>query len=184
MNPPRLPPAALLALVLLAAAFPAASPAVAQIVNLDATQNVVGADVDQPLAVPLAAGAWLVRPIGTAQGGAWDAFSPWSSNANCDPLCGPGPYSRGYTHQYGVRIGTDLIVDPIDTWNGYYYSNPTAALAVALPSTINLAAPATVQFFVPADLPVDDNRGGISLQLVNTTPTRAWSWGQLKIRYR
>lgn len=162
-----------------------AAPAAAQVyVNLDARVHVVGGTIDQPLAIVLPPGDWVVFPIGAVPDGAYDAFSPWDANANCTPSCVPGESNRGWMHRYGIRIGGTVVVDPATTWNGLAYADPIDALRASTITGFQLLDYTTVEFYIPTEEPLGDNRGGISLFLTIPLESRAGSWGRIKRLYR
>jgi hypothetical protein len=161
-----------------------APPTHALIINLDAKLHVVGGTLDQPLSTVLPAGNWVIQPVGAAGGGAYDAFSPWASNSNCNPSCVPSGGNQGWLHRYGVRVGGTVVVDPVSTWNGLAYASPLNALAAGVSSALFLGAATTVEFYIPTGEPLSDNRGGISLELLTPLDVRSSTWGRIKQLYR
>lgn len=156
------------------------------IVDVDATLNGGG----NPVTLPLDAGTYKVEPIGTAQGGAFDAWSAWSANAGILPAPIGTMGAQGWLNSY-IALSTDItavtfadgtpfpIVNPPDmlpttsffspVLGGYFasdgmiYASAGDALANAVTSIFTLGAPGDVNFAFLDTL--NDNRGGVSLKV-------------------
>ncbi|MBF0373821.1 MAG: hypothetical protein HQL39_10425 [Alphaproteobacteria bacterium] len=147
-----------------ALALATASPANAVIIDLDHTQ---------PLNLELSGtpGTWRITPVGTAQGGAFDAFSPWGETTGCDEA--GANCARGWKWGYTLRDEGGDILSTFET-NALadgWFETPAAALASARaqgPFEFTLDEAATIAFTYD-DSNFADNRGGISLdfQLLN-----------------
>lgn len=143
-----------------ALALAATSPAHAVIIDLDHTQ---------PLSLDVAgtAGTWRITPVGIADGGTYDAFSPWNRTTGCDEQganCSRG-WKWGYTlrDEGGDIISTFKTNDLDDGW----LETPAAALASGQaegPFEFSIDADQTLTFTY-SDSSFGDNRGGISLDL-------------------
>ena len=155
--------------------------------------------------ISLAAGTYTATFIGTAQGGAYDAYSPWSSNSGCD--ANGANCSTGWAESIAIDFGSG--VGNFNRQDGYQngrlptpsdsalYADPLAALAAIqnaalvhapLPQATDnsaytaIANPITFTLanaqsvnFFVFDNPYGDNRGGISLQ-VSSVPAPATVW--------
>lgn len=156
------------------------------IVDVDARLNGGG----NPVTLSLDAGTYKVEPIGTAQGGAFDAWSAWSANAGTLPTPIGTLGAQGWLNSY-IALSTDItavtfadgtpfpIVNPPDTLpttsffspalGGYFasdgmiYASAGDALANAVTSIFTLGAPGDVNFAFLDTLA--DNRGGMSLKV-------------------
>ena len=158
------------ALAMIAAASPAAAQ---QIININAL------DSSGQQVLSLAPGTYSVSLIGTANGGAYNAWNPWGVT-NCSS---PGTTCTGWVDDFGITYDglTTVYV------NGLHYLSDTDALAanqaiIASDSAtfspdqqtgvtnsggtimFTLVAPTDVTFSI-FDTPYYDNSGGISLSL-------------------
>lgn len=122
-----------------------------QIVNVSASQNRY---LDNPVVVRLAAGQYDVVPVGVAQGGAYNAWSPWISATRWWSVY------YAWTDDFLVRRGE----------HGAFYATDVEALAHAESSSFVLASEQAVSFSV-ADSLYDDNVGGMSLLVSSRCPT-------------
>ena len=133
-----------------------------------------------PLNIFLEAGTYSVIPIGTADGGAYNAYNNWgyttSTNPDGNPITSPTTYT-GWLNLYDVHSanfeavtvdGTsiDMSTHPdvytAGTWRVY----PTALLALnhAMPSVFTTNADGYVGFSISdAQSMLSDNVGGMSL---------------------
>jgi len=170
----------------------AATPAAAQIVNVSAL-NGTGTTVS------LAAGTYTVSLAGIADGGAYDAWSPWGASTGCDANganCSQG-YLNAFAIDFGFGTGSFTGVDgfqfgyvPTPGNSGLYAS---AALALAAYRTLQYSyaplpvasdsnaytlAPSPYSFTLAAaqevrffvlDSPYGDNRDGYSVRLTAAT---------------
>lgn len=146
--------------------IPAGDPVSSAIVDIDAAHN----GVDNPVQIYLAAGVYTVQPIGTAQGGKFDAWNPWGIWRNRVTNCksdGSG-CKKGWIEQYHVA-------GPFGTYgkNNGRWRTPDLALSNGLQSSFTLEKPAMVSFFVKDQHTRNgrtvkyyfDNVGGTSLMI-------------------
>ncbi|GGI32890.1 PEPxxWA-CTERM sorting domain-containing protein [Bradyrhizobium guangdongense] len=170
-----------------------ASSAHASIVNYDAT-NPAGTTII------LAAGTYQVQLIGTAAGGAYDAWDPWSGGtvSGCDGTganCAQGWTDRftisfnGNTTQYllpsssyfstATQALTAYTTSPLDQQVNGGLSTPAPN-----PITFSLAAATPVTFGV-ADFPYNDNTGGVSLDVTPMTSAvpEPSTWAMLMVGF-
>lgn len=148
--------------------------AIAAVVNLDGMTHVKGIGVSySPVTVSLGAGTYVVTPTDSP----FVAFSPWSSNIDCNPSCAPSTgVHHGYMHYWGLTVDGIEILDRPDTWNGLAYDSPQDAFANAVPGiSFSLGSSTDVEFYIPTGSPLTDNRGGISLS-VTPVPIPAVGW--------
>lgn len=158
-----------------------------RIVNLDSKVN----NAANPVEILLEAGSYTVTPVGTAQGGAWDAWNAWGPTSCADATGCPFelPRKTGWIHSYEVRSShlDNVTVDgrplspssvmPSGTRSyffksgssGHYevvadriFPDASIALAAAYPSTFTIASAGMVEFLIPDQTP-SDNVGGVSL---------------------
>lgn len=175
--------------VALASAMFAAVPSHAAIVDIDGTSS-------NGTVVNLAAGTYTVSLSGRAEGGAYDAYSPWSSSTGCD--ANGANCATGYTAPFAIDFG--FGTSTFTGQDGYQYgffptpSNTglyeTAALANAAyrslpysyaplpqasdpnaysfaPNPITFTLAANQQVrFFILDYPYNDNRDGVSLSVI------------------
>ncbi len=97
----------------------------------------------------LTAGSYEIIPIGTAEGGAYYAWSAWSSG-------------NQWFNTYRItsdELGTIIVNDATR------YSTALLALSNSITQTIILANDGIVSLYI-ADTPYYDNRGGLSLKVV------------------
>jgi hypothetical protein len=113
------------------------------LVNVDARANRY---LNNPVAVPLAAGEYDIKPVGVAQGGAFNAWNPFGTGATWWTVY------FAWSDEFLVRRGE----------HGGFYATDVEALAHAETASFALSAGATVYFSV-ADSAYDDNTGGVSL---------------------
>jgi hypothetical protein len=156
-------------------------------INLDAIPRT------SPVQVFLEAGTYSVDPIGVAEGGLWNAWSPWNAdncyNTNGCPRTYPSTYSGWFTDYIiesdsitsvsvagvdlapigtGDPAGTDFfLVTPSSTiyWvrDTLVYSNAVIAQQNAKSSTFTISQDTNVTFLNSRGLPAWDDRGGLSL---------------------
>jgi hypothetical protein len=136
------------AVLAITAALTSAS-ATADIVNLDGL-NSYGVNVT------LSTGDHLVSWIGIADGGLYDAWSPWGDRSGNNWL----------NH---IDVSIDQVITGYGTET--LYSTPADALAATqgLAFHLNLSSDKVVNFMV-ADGYFADNRGGVSLYISNISP--------------
>jgi hypothetical protein len=127
------------------------------VVNVDATSNSYDAN---PVVLDLAAGTYIVQPIGPAQGGLYTAWDYYAAN-NIDDVWLDG---------YIVATPNPPNAPDVLIFAGFsdIYTTPDAALANAVTSTFTLTSPSEVDFGI-LDSNYADNQGGVSL-LVSSTP--------------
>ena len=152
------------AALLAASMLGAACAAPAAVLNLDALDP-AGVTLD------LTAGSYELRYIGRADGGLYDSWNSWGFVSGCGGT--PGDCAAGWVNFVGVeRPGLPFTY----RWDFLRYATPEAALNAAQgyfnPTTLTLAAPTPVRFFVP-DFYYADNIGGISLSVVPQVPEPA-----------
>lgn len=187
-------------LVILLAFFLPLTAANAAIINIDARVN----GQNNPLSLYFEAGTYSVTPIGTADGGAYDAFTAWLSTscANVNGCAKTAPTSvTGWMNLYRISSpdlvavsveGTpiplvttyppgfqDFFLETATTRifqvdDGNVYPNPLSALAQARSSTFTLSTAGFVNFDI-SDIALSDNSGGISLS-VNAVPLPPAIW--------
>lgn len=125
----------------------------ASIVDIDARSS-AGSNVS------LSAGDYVVSWVGTADGGAFDAWSAWS-----------GVDYYGVDHWLNqILVTTSAGPFAHGTGSAPWYLTPGEALAAAQGATfhLSLATAEAVNFMVPDNI-FGDNRGGVSLS-VTTAP--------------
>ncbi len=160
--------------VLMAISCPAN--AQSQIININSRSN----NQSNPVNVFLEAGTYQVEPIGTADGGAFNAWNPWSrtSCTNPDGCQRTSPTTvTGWMNNHLVMSsdivavtieGTPGSIDPtipgyrVD--DGFVYPTAIIALGNAQSSVFALSAAGDVGFAIP-DAPLWDNAGGMSLRI-------------------
>jgi hypothetical protein len=165
----------------------------AVIVDVEASLN----NILNPVIVPLDAGTYTVTPIGTAEGGAFNAWSPWPGTSCANPGGCPATTpttSTGWLTTYDViSLALTLVTiegatpaevsTPQPYIEDYFLVTPTArryhvgqsnvypstaiALFFARPSEFTLNAASDVGFAI-SDTMLADNRGGISLLVAPT----------------
>lgn len=160
------------------------------IVDVDATLN----DTNDPVFVLLPAGTWAVTAVGIAGGGAHDAWNPWGSTTCTEPSgCAQTiPTTEiGWKFSYDVISdaigaasvsGTPLEPEEAEHPGSYWvvsesapdryhvddetvYPSAADALAHAQGSAFTLTETGPVGFAIH-DSHLDDNLGGMSLQIV------------------
>ncbi len=183
--------------MLAALALMAAAPASATVVNISAL-NGIGTTV------ALAAGTYTVSPIGVAQGGAYNAYSPWSYTSGCDTSgmnCSTGwnysfaiDYGQGadnfnrvngsnYGYSAQELYATDLQALSSAQSGSFIvaplseYNIPADYVTVSQPITFTLARAQDVNFFI-TDSAYGDNRGGESLSVTSGVPEPA-AWAMM-----
>ncbi len=144
----------------------------------------VNARSSTPTTVDLDAGSYIVEMIGTAEGGAHNAWIPWSRATCTDPngcqRTSPTTVT-GWINAYAVTSPNisaatiDGSVAPVGNVAGrlgyhvddrFAYPNPLSALNRGLPSAFSLDAPSTVSFFhTDSIFALGDNSGGLSLRV-------------------
>jgi hypothetical protein len=157
------------------------SSAGAVIVDLNARSNNLSNTID----LALGAGTYAIDPIGTADGGAWNAWNAWGrtscANSTGCPRTSPTTvvgwlniYSFGSADLTNVTIngiaavpsvGDNYFVDPFMA-----YPDPLSALADAWSAEFTLAVASMVSFAIP-DNPLSDNLGGMSLNVTVSRPS-------------
>lgn len=153
----------------------------AVIIDLNSRVN----DLNNPVNLNLDAGTYNIDPIGTADGGLYNAWNAWGITTCTDPAGCPrtspttvvgwlNVYSFGSADLTNVFIngvaatpssGDIYYVDPF-----LAYPDPLSALADAWSAqfTLNTASVVTVSFAIP-DRPLSDNVGGMSLRVDATS---------------
>lgn len=118
-----------------------------RLVNIDARANRYP---DSPVGVPLPAGEYEIKPVGVAQGGAFNAWNPFGSGATWWTVY------FAWSDEFLIRRGE----------HGSFYPTDVEALTHAETASFALSAEATVKFSV-ADSNYGDNTGGMSLQVTS-----------------
>lgn len=147
--------------IALLTALTVARPSSALIVGIDALLNTTG----NPITIQFAAGTYDVIPIGTADGGAYDAWNAWgglvtdcdATGANC---------TTGWLNNYSLASdewGPILVTEDIK------YQTPFLALSNAQSIVFTLATDGPVYFF-QQDCCYFDNVGGSSLSVTEVAP--------------
>jgi hypothetical protein len=144
----------------------------AAIVNLDARLNGTGNTVD----LSLTAGTYSITPIGTANGGDYNAWYAWTNGVTgCDS--NGENCSRGWIHSYGYESSEIGTVNVGSNGTDNRYATDLLALDHSLGSLFTLTSDAVVSFFI-RDYPLTDNAGGISLDVTAVPlPAAAWLFG-------
>lgn len=147
----------------------------ALIVDLNSRVN----DLSHPVDVLLGAGVYTINPIGTADGGAYDAWNAWGSttcgNPDGCPRTSPTTvvgwlniYSFGSPDLMDVSVNGAAAVPTVgDTYyvgDANVYPDPLSALAHAWSAEFTLMTSSMVSFAIP-DIPIYDNVGGMSLEI-------------------
>lgn len=169
----------------IAAAMAAAS-AQAAIVDISATATT-------PVFYTFDPGTYHIEWIGTADGGAYDAWHPscptgdctsgWRDVFSATTDTGPhpsfdsysivaGPFASALASLAAFRAAPSIIDTQLD-WNGAAYV-PSPGGTIAQPWTITVAAPTTVAFFA-GDGTKDDNFGGVSLRFTAVPEPATWA---------
>ena len=142
-----------------------ASSALAVIVDVNAVTN-CASDDSNAVQLALAAGSWSVTQIDTTSGGAFTAWSPWSTEAGCDPA--------GANCSQGWVMSSEIMAPDVPQFGlGIFdvYETPALAFANDAESTvITLPTAQTVSFWIE-DTPCTDNRGGVSFEVLEAVPT-------------
>jgi len=140
------------------------------IIDIDSIAN---NNLGNAVSISFAPGRYDVTPIGTSNGGAYDAWN-WNFGivADCD---GSGANCRkGWINNYIVKVDgapEQRISD------GIKYLDPLLALDNALGTSFTLTAETNVSFYIPDLVPLD-NEGGISLDVTAVpVPGAAWLFG-------
>lgn len=131
------------------ACFTTAGTARAVIIDIDAVTNTA----DNRVSVFLTAGTYVVTPIGTAEGG---AFNAWDANIF------DGPNGQSWLHDYWID-SSEFGPDEFRDFN--FYTNELDALANAVGTSFTLTSDSSVDFYI-MDNPYTDNAGGVSLSVV------------------
>ena len=129
-----------------------------QIVDIDAKQNTTS----NPFELMLSAGTYSVTQIGTADGGAYDAWNAWGANrvSGCDDN-GAG-CRNGWLNSYAISSNDfDQTAS-----NKNRYDSPLTALQNAVDSTFTLTSDTLVDFSIK-DSAYGDNVGGVSLRVAS-----------------
>ncbi len=150
----------------------------AVIINLDSRVN----DLGHPVSLSLEPGTYSITPIGTADGGLFDAWNAWGRTtcSNPDGCMRTSPTTVvGWLNLYSFSSSDllDVIVNDVaalpvsgDTYyvdTAMVYPDPLSALAHALSAEFTLEIASTISFAIP-DRPLYDNRGGMSLDVTAT----------------
>lgn len=126
----------------------------AVVIDIDSTVNgSQGAAITQNFG----AGDYSVTPIGTGEGGAYNAWNAWGFESGCDEAgenC-----SNGWLNSY--RIDSTEFSE-LSLGDGIRYETDLLALANAESTSFSLGSSADVDFWIQ-DTPLNDNLGGISL---------------------
>lgn len=151
----------------------------AVIIDLNARVN----DVAHPVSLALDPGTYTINPIGTADGGAYNAWNAWGRTScnNTDGCQRTSPTTViGWLNLYsfGSSDLVDVYVNGIAATpnsSGIYmvdpfmvYPDPLSALANAWSAMFTLEAASSVDFAIP-DRPLYDNQGGMSLDIARST---------------
>ncbi len=146
------------------------------IINLNAGTN----NASNPVQVFLESGTYIVEPIGTDNGGTYNAWNAWGSTTCSDtngcPTTSPTTWT-GWLNSYNFSsqdISAVTVDDtPIDAENSVYsvvqkfvYPDELSALAVAPSSVFTLNTSGTVEFYInDPSSELSNNLGGISRQI-------------------
>jgi hypothetical protein len=150
-----------------------AAPGLAAVVDIDALAN-CQLDDQGSNAVPivLGPGTWAVVPIGTSDGGAFDAWNAWGRVEDCDNQ--GANCLTGWVHRY--RLFSQDLPDAGYGDTGTRWQTPAQALANnAVATEITLPTEQTVSFFI-SDSNCPDNLGGASLSIERVVPALP-TWG-------
>lgn len=144
----------------------------AVVVDLNSRSN----DLAHPVDLLLGPGTYTINPIGTADGGAWDAWNAWglTTCGNPDGCTRTSPTTvMGWLNLYSFSsadlmnvsinglaatptVGDAYFVDSYQT-----FPDPLSALAHAGSAEFTLDIASSVSFSIP-DSPLYDNQGGMS----------------------
>jgi hypothetical protein len=156
----------------------AISNANAVIIDLNSRVN----DVANPVSLALDPGTYTINPIGTADGGTYNAWNAWGRTTceNSDGCQRTRPTTViGWLNLYsfGSSDLVDVMVNGVaatPNGSGNYsvdsfmaYPDPLSALADAWSAMFTLETSSILNFAIP-DRPLYDNRGGMSLDVVRT----------------
>ena len=100
-----------------------------------------------------------VTQIGTAGGGAYDAWNAWGRLRGCDS---DGICTNGWINNWSYFVNGDTSTATLIS-DGVRYQTALAALANAVPVS-PLTGISSITFFI-SDNPYSDNEGGISLSV-------------------
>ena len=100
-----------------------------------------------------------VTQIGTADGGAYDAWNAWGRLRGCDS---DGICTNGWINNWSYFVNGDTSTATLIS-DGVRYQTALAALANAVPVS-PLTGISSITFFI-SDNPYSDNEGGISLSV-------------------
>ena len=126
------------------------------IVNLNSRSN----DRGHPMRVLLEAGTHTVVPIGTSDGGIYDAWNAWGHVTGCGP--GGRGCRTGWLNSYSISAPSSGV--QMTVGSGDRYVSPALALANARATVFTLTDSENVSLFID-DIPLSDNLGGMSLAL-------------------
>lgn len=129
-----------------------------------------GRDPNNLQSLSLDAGLYEVELLGIADGGTYDAWSPWSSTT-CPDVCGVIP-ATGWVYQFSFFSDDITSVNGVGiaapghyfASDGNRYSTAAAANAAFNPFQFTLGINSTVDFQI-RDRPYTDNRGGLTLKI-------------------
>ncbi len=140
----------------------------AAIINLNALSNTT----TNPVSLSLTAGTYNITPIGTADGGDYNAWNAWGHTSGCDSS--GANCITGWLNRYSLSSSEFA---PVTYSDGNKYQTPLLALANAIDSSFTLTIDTTVDFFITDD-PYWDNEGGMSLRVDPVpVPTAIWLFG-------
>lgn len=163
-----------------AATIFAAPAGASMIINLDGRSN-AGDDAaeiqNKGVSRHLLAGTYRVTFVRDG----YTAFNRWSRHSDCD---GSGENCRtGWENSARILLGlggTELTLGigggygPIPGWNGYFKTDDMSFNnAGGYSQTFSLSAPEDVYFYI-RDNQLNDNAGGVSLQLVSVPAPAGW----------
>jgi hypothetical protein len=123
-----------------------------QIVNIDGTTS----NTYNPVVLKLTKGTYAVTPIGTKDGGAYDAWNPWLGSVK--PENGEN-LTEGWLNSYIIQVK-----DPQWIYDPQKYKTALMALANAKKTGFTLDNDTEVKFYLPNDYP-QYCVGGISLEV-------------------
>jgi len=125
------------------------------------------------------AGSYSVAPVGTNQGGDYNAWNAWGDVSDCDA---EGLCSRGYLNSYAfydLTAGWDdlhVLGGRVDEETAQAFISPEMALDFTEHALFDLNSDGYMRFFI-FDYPANysDNIGGVSL-LVTKVPSPSTAW--------
>lgn len=136
-----------------------------QVRTVDKLKNIYVVDInarstskDKPLSIELDAGTYLVKSIGIADGGAYDAWKPWFYSPKKDD---DGNWKMGWINKYSFSSSE---FEEVTCSDDLIYETSLMASAHAQNSQFTLRNKSWVSFYIN-DSPRIDNCGGVSLRI-------------------